>query len=314
MNKLALFTVAGCIGRPLSVHAQLTGPELDRMAAERNAEMRPIAPLPTLRTYDKPRSYSAKPTGSGCACPLTRSSQFMPRPALDRSGHRPDACHDIAVNGGWVNGFADILHCNGKLGWVQASTSGHSGARKPKHHMLGRWRAPRRLARFSPSLIADACRQLCRACRAGIVRRGSAEPCERTRRAAADRPAVPGTWRAELYGRAKQLRSGSRRPRRRPHTAGPRSLERHHKRTCGLCDGGSGGDWIRRRGASRSGSRPGSMLSRSRRSDRSRATSGTSAPRTAARAPTGSGRSRTEPGTIPLLGTGSGDARSQQSG
>ena len=62
-------------------------------------------------------------------------------------------------------------------------------------------------------------RRLCRACRAGIVRRGSAEPRERARRAAADRPALPGTRSTELHGRAKRLWSGRRRPGRRTHTA-----------------------------------------------------------------------------------------------
>src|SRR6185312_4665312 len=38
MNKLAILTFAACIASASVAHAQLTGADLDRMAAERNAE------------------------------------------------------------------------------------------------------------------------------------------------------------------------------------------------------------------------------------------------------------------------------------
>ena len=118
MNKIALLTVAACIGSASVVHAQLTGPELDRMAAERNAEMHPRPPLPSTHATSH---EVIRQSDRLWVCMSTDPWQPVHSSPRSDSPVIGQTLHDVAVNGGWVNGFAEVLHYNGKLGWVEAS-------------------------------------------------------------------------------------------------------------------------------------------------------------------------------------------------
>ena len=119
MNKIALLTVAGCVAASVA-HAQLTGPELDRMAAERNAEMRPIAPLP--RPPHAVSHEDIRPADRLWVCMSTDPYQPVyaaPSPSAPVIGQ---TMSDIAVSGGPVNGFMTILRGGGVLGYIPASS------------------------------------------------------------------------------------------------------------------------------------------------------------------------------------------------
>ena len=120
MNKIALLTVAAYIGSASVVHAQLTGPELDRMAAERNAEMRPIAPLP--RPPHAVSHEDIRPADRLWVCMSTDPYQpVYAAPSLS-APVIGQTMSDVAVAGGWVNGFATILRGGGRLGYIPTSS------------------------------------------------------------------------------------------------------------------------------------------------------------------------------------------------
>lgn len=121
MNKLALLTVAASVAASSSAaHAQLTGPELDRMAAERNAEMRPIAPLPRPPHTDTHEVI--RPADRLWVCMSTDpyqpvyASPKLSAPVIGQT------MSEVAVSGGPVNGFVTILRGGGVLGFIPASS------------------------------------------------------------------------------------------------------------------------------------------------------------------------------------------------
>ena len=119
MNKIALLTVAGGVAASVA-HAQLTGPELDRMAAERNAEMRPIAPLP--RPPHAVSHEDIRPADRLWVCMSTEPYQPVYAAPSTAAPVIGQTMSDIAVSGAWVNGFATILRGGGRLGYIPASS------------------------------------------------------------------------------------------------------------------------------------------------------------------------------------------------
>ena len=91
---------------------------LDRLAAQRNAEMRPRpeqpAPVATPQERLRPASHQWMCMSTTPWQPI-RSS---PSPSASVIGQ---TLPQIAASIGWVNGFAEVLSYNGRIGYVPSS-------------------------------------------------------------------------------------------------------------------------------------------------------------------------------------------------
>ena len=100
---------------------------LDRLSAQRNAEMKPRpdrpAPMPTM-------PERIIPTHHQWVCMSTTPWQPVlsaPNPRASVIGQTQQM---VAASIGWVDGYAEILHYNGRIGFIPASTV------KPFHNDL----------------------------------------------------------------------------------------------------------------------------------------------------------------------------------
>jgi len=120
--KLRTFTAAALFGTAMMQSAHGQGlPDinfLDGLAAQRNAEMRPrperAAPVATPQER-------LRPTGRLWVCMSTTPWQPVlssPSPTASIIGR---TLPQIAAGNGWVNGYAEVLFYNGKIGFVPSS-------------------------------------------------------------------------------------------------------------------------------------------------------------------------------------------------
>jgi hypothetical protein len=133
MNKLTTLAAIAAIGLASQAHAQSSPPppspapqttpaeieRLERLSAERNAALKPRPPIPAPHANMR---EVIRQTDRLWVCMSTtpwqpvHSSPRFDSPAIGKT------LPQVAVNGGWVNGFAEVLHYNGKIGFVPAST------------------------------------------------------------------------------------------------------------------------------------------------------------------------------------------------
>lgn len=91
---------------------------LDRLAAQRNAEMRPRPEQPAPVATPQER---LRPAGHTWVCMSTTPWQPVlssPYPGATVIGRTQP---QIAASIGWVNGYAEVLFYNGKIGFVPSS-------------------------------------------------------------------------------------------------------------------------------------------------------------------------------------------------
>lgn len=122
MSKLSILAAAALFGTAMmpSAHAQAL-PDikfLDGIAAQRNAEMQPkperAAPVATPQER-------LRPVGHLWVCMSTTPWQPVlssPYPTASVVGR---TLPQIAAGSGWVNGYAEVLSYNGKIGFVSSS-------------------------------------------------------------------------------------------------------------------------------------------------------------------------------------------------
>jgi len=91
---------------------------LDRLAAQRNAEMRPRpeqpAPVATLQER-------LRPVGHLWVCMSTTPWQPVLSSPYAGASIIGRTLPQIAAGNGWVNGYAEVLSYNGKIGFVPSS-------------------------------------------------------------------------------------------------------------------------------------------------------------------------------------------------
>ena len=102
---------------------------LEQMSAERNAALRPRAPIPAphanMRQVIRQTDHLWVCMGTTPWQPVYSSPRFD-SPPIGKT------LPQVAVNGGWINGFAQVLHYNGKIGYIPASTvHPYQGPAKP---------------------------------------------------------------------------------------------------------------------------------------------------------------------------------------
>lgn len=123
MSNHRVLVVSTLVGVVLACSAQAQKPSnldyLDRLSAQRNAEMRPRpdrpAPVPTL-------PERIVPTNHQWVCMSTTPWQPVlsaPNPRASVIGQTQQM---VAASIGWVNGYAEVLHYNGKIGFIPSST------------------------------------------------------------------------------------------------------------------------------------------------------------------------------------------------
>lgn len=93
---------------------------LDQAARERNAHLhlKPQTPLPAAHEVIRPTRDLWVCMSTDFGLPVRQS----PNPNAPQIGI---TMQQVATTGGWVNGYAEVLHYNGRIGWVQ------SGALRP---------------------------------------------------------------------------------------------------------------------------------------------------------------------------------------
>ena len=122
MSSSRVLIAVAFLGTALSFHAHGQGqPDfkfLDGIAAQRNAELRPRPeqPAPMATPHERLR-----PTGHLWVCMSTTPWQPVlasPSPRAEVIGLTQP---QIAASYGWVNGYAQVLFYNGKLGFVPST-------------------------------------------------------------------------------------------------------------------------------------------------------------------------------------------------
>lgn len=91
---------------------------LDRLSAQRNAEMKPRPDLPAPVPTPHERIL---PTNHLWVCMSTTPWQPVlasPNPRAPVIGQTQQM---VAVSRGWIDGYAEVLHYNGKIGFIPAS-------------------------------------------------------------------------------------------------------------------------------------------------------------------------------------------------
>lgn len=123
MPTCRAFVASALLGAALSHPVQAQKPSnldfLEGLSAQRNAEMkpRPDRPAPVPTQHEK-----IIPTRNLWVCMSTTPWQPVlasPNPRAPVIGQTQSM---IAVSSAWVDGYAEVLHYNGKLGFIPAST------------------------------------------------------------------------------------------------------------------------------------------------------------------------------------------------
>ncbi len=123
MSSRCVLLVPTLLGLALTYSAHAQKPSnldyLDRLSAERNAQMKPRPDLPAPVPTPHERII---PTNHLWVCMSTTPWQPVlasPYPSAPVIGQTQQM---VAASIGWVDGYAEVLHYNGKIGFIPAST------------------------------------------------------------------------------------------------------------------------------------------------------------------------------------------------
>jgi len=126
-TKLATAAILAAVGASGGAEAQQTASltpqaEIDRLealSAQRNASMH-HAPMSAPRANT--RTVLRQPDHLWVCMSTTPWQPVYSSPDY-RSPPIGQTTSQVAVNGGWINGFAQVLHYNGKIGFIPANSA-----------------------------------------------------------------------------------------------------------------------------------------------------------------------------------------------
>jgi len=123
MSSRRVLLVSTLLGLALAcpVHAQKPSnlDFLESLSAQRNAQMRPRpnlpAPVPTVQERIIPTNHSWVCMSTNPWQPVL-SSPYRNAPVIGQTQSM------VAASVGWVDGYAEVLHYDGKIGFIPSST------------------------------------------------------------------------------------------------------------------------------------------------------------------------------------------------